>query len=267
MQFPYFDRIIFDNNPLEEVICQLRFPTILKIDSDKTVLSQFQDEIRDVYPIFAPSTEPAIDLPAEISQLVQLPSAILGNFNKPNFNFTSEDERWTVSLTNNFIALTCREYEKWEDFEEKLRLPFYAFMKLYKPAFFQRIGLRYVNVIHRNRLGIDASKPWSELLEPQIAGILATPQFGNEVTEQNVTVVVKLEENNNWVRVHHAMGQHKETKDEVYLIDNDFFNDGKTGVDNVFTRLTQYHLWAGQLFQWCITPQLKELLVPRSIRG
>ena len=29
-----FDRVLYDKNPLESVICQVKFPTILRVDSE-----------------------------------------------------------------------------------------------------------------------------------------------------------------------------------------------------------------------------------------
>jgi hypothetical protein len=42
--FPESERIIYAKNPLESVICQLRFPAILKISSEPPV--EFQETLR-----------------------------------------------------------------------------------------------------------------------------------------------------------------------------------------------------------------------------
>ena len=49
MPFPEATRVIYHKNPLTDVICQLRFPPILKIDSE--IPSLFQDTIREQYPL------------------------------------------------------------------------------------------------------------------------------------------------------------------------------------------------------------------------
>ena len=48
MPFPETDRVIYAHNPLEQVICQFRFPPILRIDSE--LPAQFQDRIRHEFP-------------------------------------------------------------------------------------------------------------------------------------------------------------------------------------------------------------------------
>jgi hypothetical protein len=49
------ERVLYEKNPLESVICQVRFPTILRVDSE--VPSDFQDRIRGRFPIFSESSD------------------------------------------------------------------------------------------------------------------------------------------------------------------------------------------------------------------
>jgi uncharacterized protein (TIGR04255 family) len=55
MPFPEIERIVYRNNPLTEVVCQLRFPPILSIESELPV--KFQDAIREMYPSFQEKVE------------------------------------------------------------------------------------------------------------------------------------------------------------------------------------------------------------------
>lgn len=48
--FPETPRVIYAKNPLFEVICQLRFPAILKIDSE--IPAGFQEKLRASFPLF-----------------------------------------------------------------------------------------------------------------------------------------------------------------------------------------------------------------------
>lgn len=47
----------------------------------------------------------------------------------------------------------------------QLDKPLAAFIRLYKPAYFQRVGLRYVNIFSRARLGLEGAR-WAELFSP-----------------------------------------------------------------------------------------------------
>ena len=53
MKFPESPRVRYSRNPLLEVICQLRFPKILSIETEVPV--GFQEDIRSEYPVFKTS--------------------------------------------------------------------------------------------------------------------------------------------------------------------------------------------------------------------
>src|SRR5438132_1497631 len=143
MPFPDSPRVIYAKNPLIEVVCQLRFPSILRIDSE--LPAAFQEKIRGAYPIFRENqiTDLKIDLPPEIVQLSGGAIPASWRTGKVSYDFISADEQWKVGLTREFIALTTAKYERWEDFKAHLEAPLQAFIELYSPAFFSRIGLRY----------------------------------------------------------------------------------------------------------------------------
>src|SRR5687768_9490054 len=113
MNLPEFDRVIYERNPLVEVVCQLRFPPILRISHQEP--AEFQDEIRFQYPLFE-SIQPQV--PPEIAKLVQqaglpLPSDL-------SYSFKSEDQKWQLSITKDFIALNTSAYERYENFKQRL---------------------------------------------------------------------------------------------------------------------------------------------------
>jgi len=50
MPFPDSKRAFYGKNPLEEVVCQLRFPPILRIEVETPAV--FQDKVRQVFPLY-----------------------------------------------------------------------------------------------------------------------------------------------------------------------------------------------------------------------
>lgn len=48
--FPVAPRVVYDKSPLVEVVCQLRFPTVLRIEAE--VPSAFQEAVRSRFPLF-----------------------------------------------------------------------------------------------------------------------------------------------------------------------------------------------------------------------
>ena len=167
-------RQILRNNQLAEVICQLRFPQILMIDQQPPAL--FQEQIRQEFPQYAARKEvpaPKITgIPGNMTLENQAPTT--------NYQFISADGIWRVNLTSSFISLACKRYTRWEDFAKQLDKPLAAFIQTYKPAYFQRVGLRYLNFISRNSLNLEGV-PYRDLIESHFLGPLAM----EEVSEQS----------------------------------------------------------------------------------
>ena len=141
MLFSDRPRTSYPNHQLREVICQLRFPTILSINT--TEPADFQEMIRDAFPQYIRRQD----------TLPQRPGGKPGEqATVSNYHFLSADGLWKLNLTRDFIALSTIRYSSWEEFARHLDKPLAAFIKLYHPAYFQRVGLRYVNVISAGKL-------------------------------------------------------------------------------------------------------------------
>jgi len=258
MPLPEFPQTIYQNNPLDHVICQLRFPPILKIDAQAPF--EFQDVIRRDYPLYNMSKEGQPDLPFGVSG--QLPSGAMGMpaADKMNYQFYTEDETWSVNLASNYIALSTRAYPHWQVFRDHLDLPLRVLTEIYHPAFFSRAGLRYVNVIRRSKLGLQ-NQPWAGLIQPHIAGILANDGLAVEAVQKNLaTEELRIGSGQTLVRLVHGLASDNHSGEQVYLIDLDFFSDDRLEIASTFTRLDEFNHQAWKLFNWCITARLREAL-------
>ena len=156
-------RKFYRRSPLIEVICQLRFPDILKIEAHEP--ADFQDAIRQVYPQYAKRIE---QLPPQNAGGKMVEQGTVNNY-----QFISADGGWKVSLTKGFIALSTTRYTRWEEFAKRLDVVLAAFIKIYQPAYFTRVGLRYMNAVNKAALGF-AETPWHELIAPGYLGLMAT---------------------------------------------------------------------------------------------
>ena len=264
MPFPDSKRVIYEKNPLEQVICQLRFPPVLKIETD--LPASFQDAIRREYPLFE-ERQDGPDFPREISQQLSRELARFLSKNAPSrktYSFTSLDRNWTVTLERDSFALTANRYETWEEFIEHFKIPYESLLKEYTPALFSRVGLRYQNVIQPSRLGI-INVDWSELLQPHIAGILGDHDVGKSVSNTTQTVEIKLQNSYGTVKIRHGLVKQVSTEEDCYLIDSDFAIESIKESENVLERLGKYNRRAGRLFRWCIKPKLHTAMEPRDI--
>ena len=239
MIFPDAPHVIYKKNPLEQVICQFRFPPILKIDTQ--IPAEFQDAIREEFPMYLETKEYPPELPAEL--LAQLPPELANSVpvtptNRMNYKFFTPDEKWNVNLTNNFLAVTCFEYDRWENFRRHIELPLKVLIDIYKPSLFSRIGLRYVNVIKRSELGLNEIG-WSQLIQPHISGILSVVDQ-DSVRRALSNDEIKIGEKDELVRIVHGVAASNRNNEIVYLIDNDFFVESNVETTNAIEKLDCY---------------------------
>ena len=161
------ERCILNKNQLAEVICQLRFPEILKINTELPV--DFQEEIRSEFPQFSRRME---TVPPRGTHLPAPGISQPHGSGNVNYQFVSSDGVWRINLTSKFLSLSCNRYTCWEDFAKHLDKPLVSFIKIYNPSYFERIGLRYLNFISRKNLDLE-SIPFRDLIQNQYLGPLS----------------------------------------------------------------------------------------------
>ena len=258
--FSHEERCIYRRHQLAEVICQLRFPEILSIGT--TVPDKFQEAIRAEFPQYSKRQE----MPAP--KLTGAPGNLTVQKQEPTINhqFMSADGVWRVNMTSKFISLACSKYTCWEDFARKLDKPLAAFIRLYKPAYFERVGLRYVNFISRGDLGMPTT-PLRELIE----GCWLGPIAEEDVMERNCsrsTVDAEMALRGGCrVKVHagpgHVTRNGQQDKEVKFIFDQDLYMPGKLPVNLSAGALQTLHSQAWSIFRGAITDKLHEALEPR----
>ncbi|HUY35280.1 MAG TPA: TIGR04255 family protein [Pirellulales bacterium] len=258
MPLPETPRVIYAKNPLEAVICQLRFPPILRIAAE--LPAAFQERIREEYPLLR--ERPAFAVPAGIPpqmMMKAIPSELSVALGGRTFDFLSADEKWQLSLNQQHLVLTTTSYERWEGFRIRLDGAHRSLLEIYRPSFYSRMGLRYRDVIRRSVLGL-SDIPWYELLSPAIAGELASP-LADEVEHAAREFVLRLPDSAARVRVRHGLIGAADSEAR-YVIDADFYNEPKTETADAFTVLDTFNKHAGRLFRWCISDRLHDAMEP-----
>lgn len=264
MPFPITKRVIYKTNPLEQVICQLRFPPILRIDAE--IPAAFQDKVRGEFPNYSETSEFKFELPPGIKGSIpsEIVNQMLQSSGGKNYEFSSEDGLWKINLTRTFIALTSYEYERWEKFKDKLRLPLQALIEIYAPNYFSRIGLRYVDVIKRSVLGLQDTD-WSELLQPYILGLLASQDVGSHVSAFESRHDINLADGESIVKIIMRYTEASDTGEVYFVIDSDFFTTNKTQIPDATEKLDFFSARGTRLFRWCITERLHDAMGPQAI--
>jgi uncharacterized protein (TIGR04255 family) len=252
-------RCIYEKNQLIEVICQLRFPDILKIEAQEPF--EFQDAVRGEYPTYNKNVE---QLPPQNVNGKTVPQGTVNNY-----QFIAADGQWKVSLTKNFIALSTHRYVRWEEFAKRLDFILAAFIRVYSPAFFVRVGLRYINAFNRKALGLDET-PWRELIEPGYLGLMGDDDAQERAflkNEQSITVSVPGGSKANIKCGPGVMRKvnnktHETLEEPVYMLDLDLYMEGKTPINHAVPALNVVHGNAGSLFRGATTPALRDALLP-----
>jgi uncharacterized protein (TIGR04255 family) len=263
MPIPETVKVIYENNLLDNVICQVRFPMILKIESE--VPSVFQEQINSRYPNGSVNQEIALDIqfgnrPSNPSEdIQQLPKNIV-----KNYEFASEDNKWKVNLTRNFLSLSTNKYTRWGEFKPRFEYVLNALVEVYKPVIFTRIGLRYVDVIIRSKLHMD-DFDWVVLINPKILGILSSPEMKANVKDVQTRFVMGIDGSDSAVRVTAGTVKSAENPQETcFIIDSDYYELKNMKKDEVMAKLDFFNSRAFGLFRWCITDRLHEAMKPNT---
>jgi uncharacterized protein (TIGR04255 family) len=260
MYFPEFERVIYERNPLVEVVCQLRFPPILKVIHNNPV--EFQDEIRFKYPLFE-MVQPQIA--PDFLNLAQQVGLTIPN--ETAYSFKSEDQKWHLSITKDSISLATASYERYEQFKQRFEEAVIIFERIYKPSFYTRIGIRYRDLIIRSKLRIE-DKQWSELIAKRFASELCDSELSSSIQAITKHLILKTEHGD--INLHHGLvtveDQQGNNSETAYLFDTDFYTEHRLGGDeDVWNVLNQFRKDAGRLFRWSITETLHNAMQPQSV--
>ena len=257
-------RVHYDKAQLAEVICQFRFPVILSIGAREPV--DFQEAVRSLLPRYAVKE----DRPAPKITGLGTPHARLEQ-PKPvvNHSFISADGLWKLNLTNYFISLSTMAYPGWESFGKHFDLPLAQFIRIYQPAYFERIGLRYVNIFSRTALDL-AGEPWRDLIASPYLGVLAEEDVDERSTRKcSVDVELTLDSTCH-AKIHAGPGMVKKNipnapqdPEVKFIFDLDLFMSGQLDTRMAAAGLETLHGHSTPIFQGAITDRLHGALEPR----
>lgn len=253
------ERVQYQKAPLLEVICQLRFPTILSISAKEP--AEFQELIRGDFPRYSKNLE---KLPPKVMngpngvKVEEQPTVT-------NYQFLAADGRWKVNLTNSFIALATPAYTTWEEFAGKLDEILAHFIAVYKPAFFERIGLRYINAISRQALDLEEI-PFADLIQPAYLGLMSEDDVNERAFLRAMQEAEVKLPGGCQLKLHCGPGMVKrgnvEDKEVKFILDIDIFMAGKVEMKHSAGALTTVHTNANRVFRGAITRTLHNAMEP-----
>ncbi|MGH2559382.1 MAG: TIGR04255 family protein [Thermomicrobiales bacterium] len=253
LNFPDYRDIPLVKSPLTEVICQVRFPAILRIGTSEPV--DFQEAIRARFPMLEIEQGFILRLPGMGTRepAVTEPSSRV-------YRFRTADDHSSVSLGTDFYSLSTDMYTVWKHFASDLRLIHRAMRQTYRISFATRIGLRYVNrITPANAVGV-APDDLPDLLRPELASLIRTSAWSepNELLSQ---VILKDGSHGN-LALRVGFRRQEEEGPEI-LLDFDYYEEGELELNRIDARCARYHDRIYQAFRWCIRDDRLEVFEPR----
>lgn len=254
--FPVAERVVYANNILNEVICQVRFPPVLRIQTE--VPTDFQERIRKQFPDYEKVAASLPEgLPPQIAAVLNLNPAVA------NHRFSTEGGRYAAVLHSEWLAVSTGDYADWDEFSAFLKICLEAVIEVYEPSFFNRVGLRFQNLINPDAIG-KTGKPWTDFVRKDLLGELANEAISSRIFEARSSVRVHLDnENQDCVLINHGLADVEEIDHPCYLIDLDYYNSNRMETGDALAAIGRLHGFSTNVFQWAISRDLHEAMQPR----
>lgn len=253
--FPLSPRVLYARNPLNEVIFQVRYPTILKIEAETP--SDFQERIRKRFPGFERTKNPLEGkVPTEILK------AMGPSLGGTSYSFVNEKADTKITLASGALAVVTSDYVQWLNFKADVDLSLQSLAEIYDPAYYSRVGLRYQNVLQRSIIGPDAN--WADLIRPELAGELGLPEWAAAVQMAQKTIRCRINNQGDAFTLQHGLADVEGSDESSYVVDFDYFNETRTEISDVDTVLDRLHEHSGNAFRWAISEALHQALEPQQ---
>lgn len=257
----FMKRVIYERNPLIEVILQMRFPTILIINSKEP--AEFQEAIRAEYPIYQLGIENEQEIEIVAENDTFFPSIKQNNQHK-NHTFISADGKYKINLTSSFISISTVAYTRWEELLDRFKNVLNSFIEIYRPPFFERIGLRYIDAFSRTKLEI-TDKKWNELIQPTWLGALASVSEEKTINT-GVDAEFLLDNGISRAKIHAGLGLINNKPEKVFIVDCDFIHIENIQIDDYKKILEYLHDNSGAFIQSVITETLHNAMRPGELQ-
>jgi len=247
--FPQREDVRLQRAPLSEVICQVRFPPILRIASEQPVA--FQEWVRERFP----------QLEVEQGVLVRMePLGTTPPSAKPEpriFRFKSPDGNTTVSLALNFYALSTTSYTHWRDFLEILQLVNQAAREVYNIPYAVRVGLRYINHLTFENTGTSSVRELLAILRPELTVLLRGDCWDEPRQMLNQLLLAGEGDERLTLRSGFRNGE-----EPIFLLDFDYYAEGNIPLEELTTLCRRYHDVIYNAFHWCIREEKLAVFAP-----
>lgn len=246
IQFPEVVEVPLARPPLTEVICQVRYPSILRITTEDP--ADFQERIRHRYPEFQKKHTYQFQLPVPGN-----PASPSAELQPISFLFTNPNEQVQVALSPSFYAVSSMTYGGWQNFLKDINLVHESVTEIYEPAYSTRIGLRYINRLTTTNTGVKSPEELLKLIRDELTTTLRGP-----VWENTAEMVGVINFENHPAQLNLRYGYEVDDSTPTFLIDIDYFEEGHVNFTEVLLRYDHFHESIYRAFRWVVTDKALE---------
>ena len=242
--------------PLRVAICQVRFPRLFGLSGP-----EIRPLARALYEAYPSASEDEIqNLQLEVSPQGLRPK---GGHPVAAYRFESEDGNWTITLTQEWLAMETTAYSGFRDFAERWLQVITETREVVPIEEETRLGMRYVN-----ELPVGPEVSIARLRE-----VLTAEVVGPFNLDEDAEAVLR-----SWqeLRFRHSEGgctmQHgyvqNATEDWVYVLDFDGYREGRRemDLDEQVKAMASINHHIFKLFRKSITDELFETFEPEEQR-
>lgn len=246
IDFPAAVEIPLSSPPLDEVVCQVRYPPILRISQEEP--AHFQELIRKRFPEF------------DKQQPLQIKLAPPGNSSESSvelrpiiYQFTNAANKSQAVLSSTFYAVSTTKYNSWRSFLEDLKTVHEAVINTYQPAYATRVGLRYINRLTAENTGTTTREELLSMVRSELTAVLHG-RVWDDVSE----MIGVVSFNDSPAQLNVRFGYEVKEKAPTFLVDFDYFEEGQIDLNEVLTRCDRYHEAIYQAFRWMVKDESLE---------
>ena len=179
--------VVLSRSPLVSVIMQVRFSSVLRIDSTEGV-APLQEQLRADYPLLEHTAGQQIQF--DLGQGTAGVRPIVTNL----WRFSAADRSLAVVLTSDTVTFEIHRYSGREDTLSRWANVISRVEDVFSPGLVLRRGVRYVNRIHEDSLA-----QLSEWVSPNLVGV-AQPEIREFVTQAMSEAFMTVEEGRTLLR-------------------------------------------------------------------
>jgi uncharacterized protein (TIGR04255 family) len=247
--FPPVEEVHLRRSPLREVVCQVRFPPLLRIVNEYPV--DFQESIRGRFP------DLGADRMVRVTADPMTDEPLSAKSEPPVFRFVDPASGMIASLSINFYALSTKSYTHWPDFVEFLLFLNQAARDVYELPYATRVGLRYINQITFENTGVDSIADLWAILRPELTALLRVDCW--DAPEKMHTQLSLAGDEDEKLTLRCGFDDAGQPK---MLLDFDYYSEGQIDLDTLPTICESYHDIIYRAFRWCIQDDKLALFDP-----